>query len=363
MRGLIYEGPGQMTYTEDLTVREPGEDEVLVGIVASGICHSDLSVLDGTIDWPAPAVLGHEGAGVIERVGANVKLLQPGDHVALHTLANCGHCAHCEAGRPTRCRATLGNRSQPFRLGDKAVSNFAATSTFAEFTVVKQQQAVKIDPAVPLDLACLIGCGVLTGVGSVIHRAKVATGDTAAVFGIGGVGLNVVQGLRIAGASRIIAVDLLASREAMARAFGATDFIDASKEDAVARIKELTADTVNVHASGVDWSFECSGSVPALRNATAALGWGGNCVVVGVPASSATIELPIGALAYVDRGVMGVRYGSSQPHRDIPAYLSLFKNGGLKLEELVTQRYRLDQYEEAFHDLESGKLARGVFVF
>jgi len=363
MRGLIYGGSGRMAFTEDLAVREPAEDEVMVRIVASGICHSDLSVLDGTIEWPAPAVLGHEGAGVIERVGAGVKLLQPGDHVALHTLANCGHCAHCETGRPTRCRATLGNRSQPFRLGDAPVWNFAATSTFAEFTVVKQQQAVKIDPAIPLDLACLIGCGVLTGVGSVIHRANVATGDTAAVFGVGGVGLNVIQGLRIAGASRIIAVDLLASREPMARAFGATDFIDASQEDAAARIKEIAADPVNVYAAGVDWTFECSGSGAALRSATAALGWGGNCVIVGVPAKNATMELPVEAMAYVDRGVMGARYGSSQPHRDIPAYLSLYKNGALKLEELVTKRYRLDQYEEAFHDLESGKLARGVFVF
>ncbi len=362
MRGLIYEGPNKVIYTEALSVRDPAADEVMVKIVASGICHSDMSVVNGTIQWAAPAVLGHEGAGIIEKVGADVKGLAPGDHVALHTLANCGHCAYCESGKPTHCRHTLGNRSQPFSLNGQPVSNFAATSTFTEYTVVKQQQAVKIDPAIPLDLACLVGCGVLTGVGSVINRANVSAGDTAAVFGIGGIGLNVIQGLRLAGAARIIAIDLLASREAMARDFGATDFIDASQTDAAARVKELLADPVNAMASGVDWAFECSGSVRALGDAVATLGWGGTCVVVGTPGAGAKLELPIGPLGIVDRGVIGVRYGSSRPHRDVPAYLALYQNGALKLDELVTKRYRLDQHEEAFHDLEEGKLARGVFV-
>ena len=362
MRALIHEGEGRIRYTESLSVREPEKDEVLVRIVASGICHSDISVMNGTIEWPAPAVLGHEGAGVIEQVGAGVTGLAPGDHVVLHTLAYCGHCAHCDTGKPTHCRSTLGNRSQPFTQDGAAVSNFAATSTFAEYTVVKQQQAVKVDPAIPLDVACVVGCGVLTGVGSVLHRANVAAGDTAAVFGVGGIGLNVIQGLRLAGAARIIAVDLLASREDLARAFGATDFVDATKHDAPARIKELLPDPLP-WAAGVDWAFECSGSPVALGNATASLGWGGNCVIVGTPKATATLELPIMPMSMVDRGIMGVRYGTSQPHRDIAVYLDLYRTGQLKLEELVTKRYALDQYEEAFHDLESGKLARGVFVF
>lgn len=362
MRGLIYEGPGRMVYTEALSVRDPEDGEVLVRIAASGICHSDLSVVNGTIPWSAPAVLGHEGAGVIEALGPNVKGLAVGDHVALHTLAYCGQCAHCESGRPTHCRATLGNRSEPFWLDGAPVSNFAATSTFVERTVVKQQQAVKIDPAVPLDLACLIGCGVLTGVGSVINRADVAAGDTAAVFGIGGIGLNVIQGLKLAGASRIVAVDLLAAREDMAREFGATDFVDASQGDAVAQIKALLPDALNSAAAGVDWAFECSGSVAALGSAMGTLGWGGTCVIVGTPKAGAMLEVPIGLLGFVDRSVIGARYGSSRPHRDMPAYLALYKNGALKLDELVTKRYRLDEYEEAFHDLEAGKLARGVFV-
>ncbi|MDD3798127.1 MAG: Zn-dependent alcohol dehydrogenase [Novosphingobium sp.] len=363
MRALIYEGKDKVSFTDKLTVRDPADDEVLVRIVASGICHSDISVIDGKIDWPAPAVLGHEGAGVIEKVGAKVSELAPGDHVALHTLAYCGHCAHCESGHPTHCRHTLGNCSQPFELEGKPVSNFAATSTFAEYTVVKHQQAVKIDKSIPLDVACLIGCGVLTGVGSVINRAKVEAGDTAAVFGVGGIGLNVIQGLRLAGASRIIAVDLMASREETARSFGATDFIDASREDAPAKIKELLADPVKPATGGADWSFECSGSKIALQNAIASLGWGGNCVMVGTPAFDATIEMPVFPLLSVDRGLIGARYGSSKPHRDIPAYLALYSNGSLMLDELITTRYKLEDFEQAFHDLETGKLARGVFVY
>src|SRR6185295_7917333 len=222
-----------------VTVRDPGPGEVLVRIVASGLCHSDLSVVNGTIPWAAPAVLGHEGAGVVEKVGEGVTRLRGGDHVVMHTLANCGHCAQCDAGLPTHCRDTLGNRSAPFALNGQAVSNFAATSTFAEYTVVRQDQLVAIDADVPLTSACLIGCGVLTGVGAVLNRAKVAAGQTAAVIGLGGVGLNVIQGLQIAGAARIIAVDTVPAKKALAETFGATDFIDAKAGPVSEQIREL----------------------------------------------------------------------------------------------------------------------------
>ncbi|OCC23779.1 hypothetical protein MB02_10565 [Croceicoccus estronivorus] len=363
MRALIYEGPNKVSYTEELTVRDPAPDEVLVRIAASGICRSDIAVLDGTIEWPAPAVLGHEGAGIVECVGSEVTHVKPGDHVALHTLTHCGYCSQCVAGKPTRCRSTLGNRSEPFRLGDMAVSNFAATSTFAELTVVKRQQVVKIDPSIPLDLACVIGCGVMTGMGAVLHRAQVEPGEAAAVIGVGGIGLNVVQGLRVAGASRIVAVDLLASREEMARDFGATDFIDASREDTTSRLKEMFADPKNAAASGVDWVFECTGNSQSLRGAVEALAWGGTCVVIGNAKPGAELQIPIQPLLIIDRGIMGVRYGTSQPNRDINTYLSMYENGILKLDELVSQRYALDDFAQAFDDLQSGKLARGVFVY
>ena len=362
MRALVYEGSGKIRFVEDVEVREPGPGEVLVRIVASGICHSDISVINGTIDWPAPAVLGHEGAGVVEKLGPGVTELAVGDHVALHTLANCGRCGPCASGRPTHCRQSLGNRAQPFSRNGEPVSSFAATSTFVEKTVVKANQAVRIDPTVPLDIACVVGCGVLTGVGSVVNRARVKPGETAAVFGIGGIGLNVLQGLRLAGASRMIAIDLLPTREEKAREFGATDFIDASQGDVPQRIKDIVSGGNPDHGSGVDWAFECVGSTRVLNDAMASLGWGGNCVIVGTTAAGTMAEVSLTPLSFVDRGVMGARYGASRPHQDIPSYIAQYRQGKLLLDELVTQRYDLADFERAFHDLEEGKLARGVFV-
>src|ERR1700753_993554 len=240
MRALLYTGEGRIGLSNDVKVRDPGPGEVIVHIHACGLCRSDLSVVHGNIPWPAPAVLGHEGAGVVEAVGAGVTKIKAGDHGVADTVANCGHCAHCESGRPTHCRETLGNRTTPFSLGDGTpVSNFAATSAFAEYTVVKQDQVIMIGDDIPLNAACLIGCGVLTGVGAVLNRAKVRPGQTAAVFGVGGVALNVIQGLVLSGASRIIAVDTIAEKRALAEQFGATDFIDATQGDAAEQIRTL----------------------------------------------------------------------------------------------------------------------------
>jgi S-(hydroxymethyl)glutathione dehydrogenase/alcohol dehydrogenase len=369
MRALLYTGEGRIGLSNDVHVRDPGPGEVIVNIHACGVCRSDLSVVHGNIPWPAPAVLGHEGAGVIEAVGAGVTKIKPGDHVVMHTVANCGHCAHCESGRPTHCRETLGNRTTPFSLGDGTpVSNFAATSAFAEYTVVKQDQVVVIGDDIPLKAACLIGCGVLTGVGAVLNRAKVRPGDTAAVFGIGGVGLNVIQGLVLSGASRIIAVDTVAEKRALAEQFGATDFIDATQGDAAEQIRTLlphskTQTTGTFGSGGVDWTFECAGSPRALKSAVEALDWGGGAVIVGVPPHGSTIELPINPIAYVDRTITGTRYGSSRPHIDIPMYIDFYRQGRLKLDELITKEYPLADFETAFADLEAGKLARGVLAF
>ena len=368
MRALVYRGENRLDFTDSLSVREPGMGEVIVRVAACGLCRSDLSVVHGAIPGPAPAILGHEGAGVVEQIGPGVAGLKPGDHVVLHTLANCGHCAHCDSGKPTHCRETLGNRSTPFSLDGEPVNNFAATSAFAEYTMVKQAQLVAIDPSVPLNAACLIGCAVLTGVGAVLNRAKVAAGQTAAVFGVGGVGLNVIQGLRIAGASRIIAVDTVDGKRALAESFGATDFINPKDGDAADQIRTLlphskTQRTGTFGSGGVDWSFECTGNPTALQSGVAALNWGGNCVIVGVPPPNAKIELSIGYMAYVDRGIIGSRYGSSRPHHDIPMLIDLYRQGRLKLDELITKQYPIAQYQDAFQDLEGGKLARGVLVF
>jgi len=363
MRGIVFTGNGQIDITDELEVRDPGPTEVAVRTVAAGVCHSDLSVLNGTIPWPAPSVLGHEGAGVVETVGAEVTHVKPGDHVVVSTLANCGRCKWCNTGHPTWCRNSLGNLSYPFTYhGEKAVS-FAATASFAEVTVVSGIQAVPISPDIPLTSACLIACGVLTGAGAVLNRAKVQPGQTAAVFGVGGVGLNAIQALRLSNAARIIAVDTVASKEDLAVEFGATDFVNAAETDAAAAIRAMLPGSGLMSAGGVDWSFECVGHPAVLRTAIDILDWGGTCVAVGVPAPGVEMSVPIGHLVHVDRSVMGTRYGSARPHYDIPLFVQLYLDGKLKLDELVTKTYPLDQFDTVAHDMEEGKLARGVLTF
>jgi len=359
MRGIIFDGE-KARATTALEVRDPGPGEVSVRIAAAGLCHSDCSVIDGTIDWPAPCVLGHEGAGYIDQIGAGVSGLAPGDPVVLHTLAACGRCRYCSAGRPTWCRSTFGNRSTPFTLEGEPCNNFAASSVWVERTVVQATQAVLIPSDIPMTSACLIGCGVITGVGAVLGRAQVQAGQTAAVFGIGGVGLNVLQGLRIAGASRVIAVDTLASKRDDALRFGATDFVLA-EGDAAAAVRELAAP--GDPTGGVDWAFECVGAAPVIESALQTLTWGGNLIIVGVPTASATATVPITHLTHVDRGILGSRYGSAQPHRDIAQYAEQYRAGTLLLDELVTQTYRLEDFERAIEDLHAGRLARGVLTF
>ncbi len=252
------------------------------------------------------------------------------------------------------CRRTFGSRRKPFRWAGGHAYSFANTAVFAEYTVVKANQAVRIPADVPFASAALLGCGVLTGVGAVRHRAKVAAGDTVAVIGVGGVGLNVVQGCRLANAARIIAVDINADKEVTARAFGATDFVNASAVETVAAVKELVP-------GGVDHAFECVGHPALIRTAIDVLGWGGTCVMLGVPAASAEASFNVSSM-YLDKSILGCRYGSSRPHSDIPLYVELYRSGRLMLDDLVTQTYKLEDFETAVQDMEAGKLARGVLV-
>jgi S-(hydroxymethyl)glutathione dehydrogenase/alcohol dehydrogenase len=367
MRGIVYLGDGKAELTDDLTVREPGPGEVSVKLVAAGLCHTDVSVLDGTIPWAAPAVMGHEGAGIVDAVGDDVTLVEPGDHIVVSTIANCGICRMCNTGHPTRCRHSIGNRTEPFLYKGVPASNFAATSSLAEYTVIKELQAVKIDDDVPLTSACLIACGVMTGAGSVWNGAQVQRGDTAAVWGVGGVGLSAIQALVVADAYPIIAVDTLAHKEALAREFGATHFVLADG-DVAQKIREIvpfsaTAATGPFGAGGVDWAFECSGHPAALRAAIDALEWGGTAVVVGVPAQGTEVAVPVNHMVHLDRRIMGVRYGESRPRHDIPLIVGLYQQHRFKLDEMVTRTYPLDEWEQAMHDMHSGELARGVLVF
>lgn len=368
MRGIVFDGHEALV-TEALEVQDPGPKEVQIRMAAAGVCHSDLSVIDGTIPFPPPVVLGHEGAGVVEAVGSEVRSVRPGDHVVVATLASCGTCRACSTGYPTRCRRSLGNVSTPFTYEGRPAYNFAAASVFAERTVVQEVQAVRIPADVPLTSACLIGCGVLTGVGAVLNRARVRPGETAAVFGVGGVGLNVIQGLRIAGATRIVGVDTVAAKEELARRFGATDFVDASDGDAAERVRALVppnrdrASGALAPTGGVTWAFDCVGHPAVLRSALDSLDWGGTAVAIGIPPRGAEVAVDVNALAYVDRGLLGNRYGSARPHHDIPLMVDLYQSGRLLLDELVTLTRPLAAFGEVIDEMHAGRVARGVLTF
>lgn len=368
MRAIVYNGE-RAELKGNVDLRAPGPREVVVAIQAAGVCHSDVSVLNGTIPFPTPVVMGHEGAGVVEAVGSEVKAVAPGDHVVIATLASCGACGPCSSGHPTWCLTTLGNVDTPFSVDGEPAYNFAACSVFAERTVVKEVQAVKIPKDVPLTSACLIACGVLTGAGAVLNRCKVQPGDTAAVFGVGGVGLNVIQALRISGATHIIAVDTVNVKEQLARQFGATHFVNASGDDVAERVRALVPRQEEGRAAafapvfGVDWAYDCVGHKAVLKNAFDSLGWGGTAVAIGVPPRGSEISIDINTLAYVDRGLIGNRYGSTRPHADIALMIEYYKSGQLLLDELVSVLRPVEEFDAIVEAMHHGKVARGVITF
>ncbi|MFF1448515.1 Zn-dependent alcohol dehydrogenase [Streptomyces sp. NPDC058274] len=349
MRGVIFDGK-QTRVVDDLEIRDPGPGEVLVAISAAGLCHSDLSVVDGTIPFPVPVVLGHEGAGVVEAVGAGVAHVRPGDHVALSTLANCGACAECDRGRPTMCRKAIGMPQQPFSREGRTLYQFASNSAFAERTVVKAVQAVRIPKDIPLPSAALIGCGVLTGVGAVLNRARVDRGDRVLVIGTGGIGLNVLQGARLAGALTIVAVDANPAKEAVARQFGATHFLTSAEG-----VRDILP-------NGADHAFECVGRVELIRQAVDLLDRHGQAILLGVPPATAEASFLVSSM-YLDKSILGCRYGSSRPQRDIALYADLYREGRLLLDELVTETYPIEDFEKAADDAHQGKVARAVLTF
>ncbi|WP_369205769.1 alcohol dehydrogenase catalytic domain-containing protein [Streptomyces sp. PU-14G] len=379
---------GRAQVVDDLDVRAPGPGEVLVGIRAAGLCHSDLSVIDGTIPFPRPVVLGHEGAGLVEAVGEGVRHVTPGDHVALSTIANCGACPECARGRPTMCRSAIGRPEKPFRRDGRPLHNFAATSAFAERTVVKAVQATPIPRDIPLTSAALIGCGVLTGVGAVLNRAKVGQGESVVVLGVGGIGLNVLQGARIAGAGPIVAVDANPAKEDVARRFGATHFVTASPgaarpaathggadasigaataagadtEDAASGPAATEAAVRAILPDGAAHTFECVGSTALVRQAIDLLDRHGQAVLLGMPAADAEATF-VPAAMFLDKSVLGCRYGSARPPRDIALYADLYRQGRLLLDELVTEVYPIEDFDRAAEDAHHGRVARAVLTF
>ena len=356
MKAAVYHGGGAPVSVEDVRVKEPGHGEVRVAIKAAGLCHSDVSVLDGTIPYPVPVVLGHEGAGVVESIGSGVTSVKPGDAVILSTLAHCGRCVACESSRPTQCRnAPSPKDSVPFFVGGKPAFQFANTSTFTELTLVREQSAIPFDPRVPFDRACLIGCGIMTGVGAVLNRARVEPGSSMVVFGVGGIGLNCVQGGVLAGASRIVAVDVNPQKLELAKTFGATDVLDGTQGDVLAAVRDLTH-------GGADYAFECVGNLGLIRTALDSLAPGGTLVVVGVPKLGSTFEFPVHTI-YNNKAILGCRYGAARPRKDFAMLADLYLAGRLKIDELITTHYALDDFQRALDDLHHGHLARGVFQF
>jgi S-(hydroxymethyl)glutathione dehydrogenase/alcohol dehydrogenase len=348
---------GALEVRDAVEVRGPKPHEVVVRIVNAGLCHSDVSVLDGTIPFPTPVVLGHEGAGVVEEVGAAVRKVQVGDHVVLTTLGSCGQCDACDRGLPTHCRDTAGRLSRPFTVGGEKAYQFANAGVFTERTVVAESQAVVIDKDMPLDAACLIGCAVVTGAGAVLNRAKVQPGESVVVIGAGGIGQSVIQAARLSSAGRIVVVDANPAKEAVARQFGATDFVDGSAHtgdgELVAAVKDLGL------PDGVDYAFECVGHPALIRSAIDLLDWGGSCVLLGVPKLGTEASFVVNSL-YQDKSILGCRYGSTKPHHDIPMFVRFCLDGRLDLQSMVSQVYDLADVQTALDDLHHGKLNRGV---
>jgi NDMA-dependent alcohol dehydrogenase len=349
---------------EDVQLDPPRDGEVLVRIVASGVCHSDYSVATGVMPTKLPCVLGHEGAGIVEEVGAGVDHVAPGDPVVLSWVAQCGECFYCRAGQPNLCLVGAAINLK-FRMPDgstrvhhegRDVQAFSALGAMAERVVAPARSVVRLPPDAPLEKAALIGCAVLTGVGAVANTARVTPGSAVAVFGVGGVGLNVLQGAVLAGADTIVAVDLSPAKLEFARRFGATHTVDASRQDAAKAIRELT------EGRGADYAFEAIGRKKSIEQAYAATRKGGTCVVIGIGSKDETVDVNVYFLPVLEKRLVGCWYGGADVRRDLPRLLTLYREGRLKLDELVTRTYRLEEVNQAFADM-AGSLGRGLITF
>lgn len=352
---------------EDVEVAPPGPGEVRIKTGASGVCHSDLSVQNGTIPLPTPIVLGHEGAGTVVEVGDGVTNVEPGDHVVLSFVPSCGECYTCRRGQNYLCEksqmAVMGGLLDgTTRLSSNGAPLFqmAMCGTFSDETIVPAISVVKIDKDIPLKVAALIGCGVLTGVGAALNTASIREGDTVAVLGCGGVGLNVIQGAVIAGASEIIAIDTFDSKLDMAKSFGATATVKAGEggTDPVAAVMDLSG------GRGADVTFEVIGLGPTMEQAVNMARTGGEVVLVGVPRMDVMLNLPAAfTFLYLNKSIKGCWYGSSVVQRDVPKLLGLYQEGRLKLDELISREIAVDGINGAFEAMQTGEVARSVVVY
>ncbi len=361
IKAAIFHGPKQPLTIEQVDIDKPKGREVLVRTVASGVCHSDLHFVDGFYPFPAPAILGHEAAGIVEEAGDRATYVKSGDHVIACLSVFCGHCEQCLSGHPNRCsnraESRRGETDKP-RLSQngKTVNQFADIAGYAEKMLLHENALVKISDEMPLDRAALIGCGVTTGVGAALNTARVEPGSTVAVFGAGGVGLAAIQGARIAGARKIIAVDVFENKLAMAKRLGATDTVDASATDPVKAIKEMTG------GEGVDYSFEAIGLKTAAEQAFYCLVPGGTATIIGMIPVGQKVEIE-GRYFLSERKLQGTNMGSNRFRIDMPRYIDFYMQGRLNLDDMVSRKGRLEDVNEAFRAMKAGEVARTVLMF
>ena len=359
MKAAVFREVGKPLEVEEVEISKPGPREVLIRTAAAGVCHSDLHFVEGLYPAATPLVLGHESAGIVEEVGANVTYVKPGDHVITCLSVFCGHCEMCLTGHLSLCanpETRRGHEEEPrLAKNSQPVQQFADLSSFAEQMLVHEHAIVKIREDMPLDRAALIGCGVTTGVGSVFHTAAVEPGSTVAVIGCGGVGLSCINGAELAGAGRIIAIDTVENKLDMAKIFGATDVVNASDVNPVGEVRELTG-------GGVQYSFEAIGLKQTAEQAFSMLRPGGTATIIGMIPIGVKIELT-GAAFLQEKKIQGSMMGSNRFRVDMPRFIDFYLAGKLHLDEMVSKRIELSQVNEAFADMKSGSVARSVIIF
>jgi len=358
MKAAVLYAPNQPLVIENVDIEEPQAGEVLIKTSATGVCHSDLHFMEGKWLYPMPVVLGHESAGVVEKVGTGVTNVKPGDRVVVAFVQSCGYCDRCITGRPNLCsNSQTLNRVGRIKLNGTPMLQFAGMSAFAEQQLVSSHACVLVPDGVPMEVAALVGCSVMTGVGAVTNTVKLQVGETVAVVGCGGVGLNIIQGAKLAGASRIIAVDLIESKLAAAREFGATDIVDASSGNAVQQVQQLTG-------GGVDYAFEAIGMMKTAQQCWEMAKRGGKAVVVGMLPLAEELTLPNAGVSFLgEKGIIGSFYGSTRQTYDMPWLMELYRQKRLKIDELISRRYELGQINEAYDALKGGEVNRSVITF
>ena len=364
MRAAVLTGVNRPLEILDLEQEPPQAGEARVHVKAAGVCMSDQHIINGDWPLPLPMVLGHEAAGIVAELGPGVEGLKPGDHVIFSFRPNCGHCRYCAAGRSVLCighndtpRWRMHDGSARLKLNGEPVNQMARIGTFSEEVVCPAEQLVKIRPDLPFAHAAIIGCSVATGIGAVIRHAKVEAGTSVLVIGCGGVGLNVVQGAKLAGARPIIACDLLDNKLQYARQFGATHTVNAKSQDVVKAVQELTG------GLGADTAFDAIGSEQTALQAVDALAPGGHAVLVGIPAFSARAPINPAQMVYGEKTVSGTYYGSVRPAIDFPILADLDMEKRINLDDLISRTYRFEEINEGFRLMLSGAVARGVILF